>query len=598
MISLFFKIFIAGVSFLILLLVLNRSFFFLNPFWQTAKRKNQLKPFLTNGMYSNPTVLRAVKSYLPPKCQTSLPKFTIPQKDLTQFVVQFIEHNTESKNLIILAIPGMGKTSFALNFYTYTKNQSSKKKYSTLLVPLAFKNADQTIKNTPDKENTVLFLDGLDEDIHAFSNPGERLFQLMETAAEYKKIIITSSLDFIPENQIKTFQKGYKTDSNRLKTSIKHYKTTVVYLPPMSYSRAEKILGHLLPFWKNNIKTKTLNYIQSNSAGVTPFTLNYLPQILPSEPMLLSKNYIYRQIVQHWINDQHAWPDKNILNHFIEQLAVDLFSNRFARGEESIHTDELITWFTAWGASLKPISKDSQTLISTDAAGVVCFTHRSIMEYLFVQQLKGANKHCHQTFLTDEMKSFFIESLVEQVSDSLSEALIWLKPFALKAQGLSLKSDDQNAELRPPLFQTILKKNPQFGFLNRLSRLLQNPVFMEFGWDPKLYKNLKLARHHSKSSFMELKDKRQNVLIVSEQIEISQKGKKTKRIKLTQNVFDEYATLLDSAAFIKLNRAVGLDGLQMIARLNRSGKLALIPDLKTFNSFTLFFWKNIFDTGN
>ena len=95
---------------------------------------------------------------------------------------------------------------------------------------------------------------------------------------------------------------------------------------------------------------------------------------------------------------------------------------------------------------------------------------------------------------------------------------------------------------------------------------------------------------------MELKEKRQNVLITSSQSEISQKSQKTKQIKLSQTIFEEYERLIESDVSTQLCERVGIEGLKMIARLNRSGKLALLPDLDTFDTFTLFFWKKIFDT--
>lgn len=553
---------------------------------------------MAKGIYSESTVMEAIKYYIPQKYQKTSSKHTNTQKDLTQFVTQFIERKTSTRNLLLLAAPGMGKTTFALNFYLHTRNRRTRKRHSILLVPLNLKDADQMIKTAPDKKKTVLFLDGLDEDIQAFQNPKDRLLQLTENTIEYKRVIITSNLNFISSSQINVLKKGYEITSNTTGATYHLYKYHILYFSPMTYSRAKKILDHLLPFWKNKTKQNILKYIQSNSAGITPFTLNYLPKILPGTRVLLSKNYIYEKIIQHSLKSQHAWDDKNLLNNFLGQLAVDLFANRHHRGEESIQTDELISWFNKnWGTDLKPFNKDTQTLISEDSSGIVRFKHRSIMEYVFVQQLMSGDKQCFQIFLTDEMKSFFLEILIDQTSDSLSKELIWLNQFKIKAQGVSLKSDAKINELRPSLFQTILNKNPQYAFLNQLTRLLKNPIFIEFGWDPKLYKSLKLAIRQAKSSFMELKEKHQNVLITSEQIEISQKGKQTKHIKLTPDIINEYSSMLNNAASIKLNRAVGVDGLQIIANLNRSGEVAVLPDLKTFETFTLFFWKNNLNTS-
>lgn len=592
--DLLMKFFFAGLGLTALLFILKKGLDFLAPVLQTASRLNQMQYFIKNNIYDEPTVLRAAKFYVPLKCQALPPdKRSAVKKDLTQTILQFYHHKTQFRLLFLLADPGMGKTCFALNFYTLIQKLPAKKTHPLVLIPLNSKNADQMIMAVPDKNNTILFLDGLDEDAKAFLNPSERIIQLIETTKNFKKVIITGSVNFMPEYKYKSIQKGYEIILNQQTEENNLYKFQIIYIPQMAYSRAQKILSRMLSAWKSNVKASILKYIYSNSDGVTPLTLGYLPDILPEQPTLLSKTYLFENIIKNWIHQQHHWPNKAELNYFLRKVAANIFLNRFIREEEVIWADELKTKLEEWKISVYPFKEDAFSLIYKCPQGSLKFTHRLFMEYLFIRQLLSADKHCYQIPLTEGMKDFLFEDFNSRQSLNLKNEFEWLKPFNIKTHGLKLKSDENEPDDRPALFTTILNKNSQYDFLKQLPQLLENSIFIHFGWDPKLFKNIKQAVYDSKSSFMELKKKRWNVLINSQQIEITQKGQPTWRIILDENIYNEYASLLDNVLLIKLSRTVGLDGLKNMNAINQSKHFALLPQLKTLNAFTLFFWEPV-----
>lgn len=591
--SIFIKLLLAGFGLTAAFFLIKKSIDLLTPFLQTSARLNQLQTFIKKNMYDKPTVLKAAKFYVPLKCQALPPeKRNATKKGLTQTALLFCNHKTRFRLLFILATPGMGRTCFALNFYTLIQNLPQKNPGPLILIPLNSKNADQMIASIPDKGNTLLFLDGLDEDTKAFQNPSERVSQLIETTKNFKKVIITGAVNFLPEYKYRRFQKGYELilDKNAEKNNI--YKFQIVYIPAMTYSRAQKILSHVLPVGKSNIKKNILKYIYSNSKGVTPLTLSYLSDILPEQPTLLSKNYLFENIIKNWIDQQIHWQNKTALNYFLRKLAADIFLNRTTRGEDAISIEELNHKLNEWGIAVSPFKQNAFSLIYKFPEGCLKFTHNSFMDYLFIQQLLSGDKRCYQVSLTQEMKEFLFEDLNNKKALNLEKEFEWLEPFNIKIRGLKLKSDESDkAEALPSLFDTILNKNTPYHFLKRLPQLLENAIFINFGWDPKLYKNLKQAMHDSKSSFMELKKKRWNVLINHQQIEITQKGQNTWRIKLDETVYNEYASLLDSALLIKLSKTIGFDGLKKINTINQSKSVALLPNLKSLNAFTLFFWE-------
>ncbi len=500
-------------------------------------------------------------------------------------VLTFIEKDMDGKNLLILAEPGMGKTTFALNFYLEVSD-----KHPLVLIPLNLANSDEMIDATPGKNKTTLLLDGLDEDVKALGNPLERLIQLLEKAGEYKKVIITSTIRFIPAHKFVAKQKGYEAIVSGNEHSSRIYRLKRLYMPQLSLTRAQKQLEYLLPFWKNSTKRKIINYIQSNSSGITPFTLNYLPHMLPKNEITLSKNLVYEHIIDFGMDQEHHWQDKQKLYLFLRRLSADLVLNKVSRGEERIHKEALGEKAKAWGITPKPFQKDINALINHSPSDHLKFTHRSVMEYLFVQQLLSGDKSCGQVALTFGMKEFIFESIEKGQTKKLTSELDWLSGFSLKIQGLKLKSNTDQAS-SSSIFRAILKKNSQYGFLSRLPKLFKNPFFSEFGWDPLLLKNLKLAVFKSKSSFMKQKKTRWHVLINAQKVEITKPGKMLKQIAIKQNIFEEYANLEENDLFITFCRTVGLEGLRAINTINQSGRIAVLPDLVNFKKFTLFFWR-------
>lgn len=85
----------------------------------------------------------------------------------------------KNKFIIILAGAGMGKTAFLYNLYmAYIQKCNNRFKIKMLL--LVDKSTDELIQYVKDKSNTILLLDGLDEDSKAMENYTARLEELLK----------------------------------------------------------------------------------------------------------------------------------------------------------------------------------------------------------------------------------------------------------------------------------------------------------------------------------------------------------------------------------------------------------------------------------
>ncbi|NOX34339.1 MAG: hypothetical protein GXP56_11500 [Deltaproteobacteria bacterium] len=606
MILLFLKILFAGIFLVSLWICFKKVLVIVHPLWTKQQSLGILKPLINNNIYDAFTINRSIKPYVPPKCQESHPfkkpgrnhRTRIKKKDLIKELDIFMDHDATCRHMLILADSGMGKTCFALNYFIHNFKRPKKERHKIVLVPLGTKKAETLILKPSDKKNSVLFLDGFDEDAKAAGNRHTRLRQIIDLSRKYRKVVITSGINFIPKDKNMPMKTGYERIGPENINENHMYEFKKLYFSPFNQADIKKYLNSHLPIWKISIKKKILSFIENNPImRINPLLLSFFKDIFKKEDLRLeSINEIYEKIIKSRISKDRNCNDKPLLNSFIQRLAADIYLGREKMGEESIEPEELAQKARDWGTILYPPENNKQSLISRTQSGSFKFIHRSVMEYLFIKELVSGNKSCYQTILTDQMGKFLLEMLENNNPINLKMEFHWLSQFELKAHGLSIKqSNDDNGPKPTDLFKTILRQNHRFEFLNLLNSLMQNPIFFEFGWDPNLYKNLKKAIYQSKSSLMKLSKRKWTVMIDRNKIEITKQYKKNKTILINEKDFKEYSKLPDSTHILKLGAVIGLKGLIMLNNINQSKNFTALPNLETFQGFTIYFWTKQFN---
>ena len=102
---------------------------------------------------------------------------------------------------MLLADSGTGKTSFVLNYYSHNARRPKRKRHNLALVPLGSNDADELIQNSVAPEDTVIFLDALDEDVKAIEDHHGRIIELMEMCRNFKRVIVTCRTQFFPKDE-------------------------------------------------------------------------------------------------------------------------------------------------------------------------------------------------------------------------------------------------------------------------------------------------------------------------------------------------------------------------------------------------------------
>ncbi len=599
---LFLKLLLIGIGIISLWLFLDISWTFLLFSWKTKKSTVIFKEHLSRNIYDEYTIKRAVKYYSSPKYQNEHPyrkkkrrdstPVPIKKQDLTKRVDMFLDLDLKYRNLLILADSGMGKTCFSLNYFIHNYDRKIKKTHKLVLVPLNAKNADKEILSQPNKSSTCLFLDGFDEDIKAAVNSKKRIQQLMNLSHEYKKVIITCSTDFFPKDPSMQKKVGYERIGPENKSDNHYYEFRKIYMSIFNVTDARKYINFRFSIFNFSLKKRIQLFMEeSPQIKITPFFLNHSKGIQKKGPYIPSINYLYEKITEKWLHNETKGKDTASLSKFIQRLAENIYLDRANRGTESITEEDLAKNTNDWGTPLHQFENNYQSLTNKTRTGSFKFAHRSVMEYLFIRRLLSGAKSCYQVPLTNQMIVFLLEQLASKnPAKELKAEFDWLSKLNLMAYGLKAKSSNANGV--DNIYKTVLSKNKQFDFLTALNVFIHNPIFYEFGWDTKLNINLEKAINQEKSSVMKYSKKKWTVMIHPNYIEITKQYQKDVKILINKKDVKEYSSLPKNTNIIRLSRAIGLKGLIQLNNINQSKKFCILPDLKTFKKFTLYFWVN------
>ncbi|VFM97812.1 MAG: hypothetical protein BECKG1743D_GA0114223_104612 [Candidatus Kentron sp. G] len=105
-----------------------------------------------------------------------------------------------SRQMFILSDAGMGKTSLLMMIKLNQLMAFWPRGFDCLLLKIG---ADtlKTVESHPDKANTVLLLDALDEDPLAWGGTKERVLALLAATTHYRRVLISCRTQFFPDTE-------------------------------------------------------------------------------------------------------------------------------------------------------------------------------------------------------------------------------------------------------------------------------------------------------------------------------------------------------------------------------------------------------------
>ena len=391
-------------------------------YWRERTRQHELATKLNAADYTSQDVESAVTYYIDPDCQVVDPsgsedfRHIYPvRQDLFQVVDDLLTKQTVHKFTLLLADTGMGKTSFLLNYYARHWQGRQHGSFSITLIPLGIGGALTKIADVPNKADTVLFLDALDEDTSAAKDHKERFHTLVEASSRFRHVLITCRTQFFPREDEIPREAGIIKVGPIGPGDTREYTVNKLYLSPFSEEQIQRYLRRRFPFWQRRKRIKALTLLSKiEDLPARPMLLAQVELILSLGEECQYSFQIYEQMIQAWLNREKGIAEPVALREFCECLAVDIFQNRDKRSAERIAEPELANLAARFGVQLPRIEHiRTRSLLNRDAQGNLKFAHRSIMEYLFVARYRKYPASTPRLEWTEQMKKFFWETSFE-----------------------------------------------------------------------------------------------------------------------------------------------------------------------------------------
>jgi hypothetical protein len=299
--------------------------------------------------------------------------------------------------MFILSDAGMGKTSLLLMLKLMHLTSFWPQKYSCQL----FKLGDDTlqrVRDLPNKGETFLLLDALDEDRQAWKRIRDRLLELLQASEDFRRVIISSRTQFFPEME---------TDSlGRPEIKVlSGYHCPVLYLSPFSNEQVQEFiekklpltLRHRLLFQAGKIRQQRqrANHLleQMQDLRMRPMLLHHLDKLLELDDREQKWNAytVYQALINEWLDREvrkfraHGYgrgklPERKELFHACVRIAE--WMQR--RGERIISEEELQQLILADQniAWLEEFDLGGRSLLNRNSERAFRFSHYTIQEFL------------------------------------------------------------------------------------------------------------------------------------------------------------------------------------------------------------------------
>ncbi len=391
---------------------------------------------LSGEAYNAADAKRYTRYYIEPDCQSVDPsgledfRRLVPTRvSLFGAMDRMLRSPGTERFLIILADSGMGKSAFLLNYYARHRRRGwwRHRGIELKLVALNQGDADEAIASVPvaDRKKTVLFLDALDEDTKAIADHRARLVELIQFSKQFRSVVITCRSQFFPRDEEITTDTGVVTGGPS--SGLKQYFLQKLYLSPFTDEQVETYLRRRFRWGRpRNEARAVVRRIPDLMAR--PLLLTYVEDLTTGKGVEFAYQ-MYETVVERWCQRESAFVAPNKLREFSEWAAVEMFLTRGERGSERMPEAELKPLAEKYGIELEKWQLRGRSLLNRDAAGNYKFSHRSIMEYLFVKRFTRGQAPAHGEPWTDLMKRFLQEMMpvfdpVPNVKDSLTYVFI------------------------------------------------------------------------------------------------------------------------------------------------------------------------------
>ena len=406
-----------------------------------AKRKSKKNWYKELGFPISKKTKESFHFYIPTRgqnidpcdCEEIIDNSSCISQKLIPF---FMQNNFENNNryYIVLADSGMGKTTFLFNlFFSYYKKLL--RKHQIKFIPLSINDVFEEIEKIEDQQNTILLLDGLDENREAMNDHKKYLEKIVEKTIKFHTIIMTCRTQFFSNE---TDEPKY-IDVFSISINEKKVMFEKIYISPFNQEEIDTYLKkkYNKKFEKNKIECAKKLIANCPKLTVRPMLLAYIDDLITDETNTYNYAYeIYSELVSKWIeretNDQN---NRKKLYQFSEKLAEHMYS----KDSVFISENEIEQLCAEYKIKINTIEAKSRSLLNRNINGDYKFAHKSILEYFLAVKAfnelefrKSIMKNGYQGY--DMLRLFLREMGTAKIKNMFQERVekVSLKYFPLE----------------------------------------------------------------------------------------------------------------------------------------------------------------------
>lgn len=363
-------------------------------------------------------IANACRWYLEPNCTSTDPSDEEDLRDvvalspLFKTIDEHLAKGGERRHVILLADSGMGKTSFCINYYAREKKKKKSKRRRVAIVPLGTGNPIQQIESIERQNETILFLDALDEDPSASGDPQARLYQLMQSAAHFKNVVVTCRSQFFESDERIPKGSGIMFAGARRAGVSREFPPHKLFLAPFNGEQVKSYLRRSFSasswggFSKRRKAARMVEAIPELS--VRPMLLELVPELVRESKEIEQLHGLYEYLLVSWLRREREWIGENELRDISIELAVRIFT-RQRRGEgDRISAKELDEIAREHNSAIESWKLKSRSLLNRDTNGNFKFAHRSVMEFLVLEACLRGDVRAISVEWTDLMKDLLV----------------------------------------------------------------------------------------------------------------------------------------------------------------------------------------------
>lgn len=394
---------------------------------KAARLEKSIAAMTGVSAFTEADVANACRGYIEPNCTSTDPsdeddlRNVVALAPLFKTIDEHLAKGGERRHVIILADSGMGKTSFCINYYAREKKKKKANRGRVAIVPLGTGDPVKQITSLERQNETILFLDALDEDPLAASDPQGRLHQLMQSAAHFKNVVITCRSQFFENDDRIPKGSGIMFAGARRAGLSRELPLHKVFLAPFNSDQVKTYLKRSFSasswgsYRKRRQASKMVEAIPELS--VRPMLLELVPELVRENKEIDQLYGLYEYLLSSWLRRERDWIVENDLKDISIELAVRVFTKQ-RRGEgDRMSAGELEEIARNRNTAIESWKLKSRSLLNRDTYGNFKFAHRSVMEFLVLEACLRGDPRAISVEWTDLMKDLLV-SLANTDKDS------------------------------------------------------------------------------------------------------------------------------------------------------------------------------------